>query len=497
MSKKIVDATINSDSNSENAIQNPVSLSDDTREIKTYNKQNLPWSCNALTKRIDKGEAVFDSAVQRTYVWTIQQKSLLIHSLIIGAPIPPMYATKETAETENGNQKTVYSFLDGKQRSNAIHDFISGNYALQDVPPIDFEDGSQADINGLYFDDLSDNMKDNIKNTNLVIYVFEGLSDDQTADIFYRLNNGKSLSAIELSRVKAKSLTAFQEIAKSDLFSNCLSEKAIAKYGAEDIAIKSHIMAYSDEKCTDTKFVRPYVEQTSVSESQISELKSVFEFVNGILESTKDTTDKALKRAAKRVVTRTHLLSMIPLYLEAVRGEKDKELVKKFVFWFFGTAKTSVSLQYNNNATQGSGHEDHIAKRLDAISKEWGNFLKEEKQIKETAKTLLDSESKIKSGNQNSETETEIADPADVENADHIRYYVQRPDGHELIYDRNNSFWSFVTEDDFPSYWESMSPMNRLEDLDSLDLKWEDTTTEGMQMAFKDATILAKHAVNE
>lgn len=438
MSKKIANAAINSisDSNSENAIPNSVSLSDDTREIKTYNKQNLPWSCNALTKRIDKQEAVFDSAVQRTYVWTIQQKSLLIHSLIIGAPIPPMYAVKETAETENGNQKTIYSFLDGKQRSNAIHDFISGSYALVDVPPIDFEDGSQADINGLYFEDLSDGMKDNIKNTNLVIYVFEGLSDDQTADIFYRLNNGKSLSAIELSRVKAKSLTAFQEIAKSPLFTNSLSEKAIAKYGAEDISIKAHIMAYSDEKCTDTKFVRPYVEQTSVSENQIVELKSVFEFVNGILESTKDTTDKALKRAAKRVVTRTHLLSMIPLYLEAIRGEKDKELIKKFVLWFFGTTETSVSLQYNNNATQGSGHADHIAKRLEAINKEFANYIADhskqeakEVPVQEVENRNEKSETPSDSENQKSDSDSNIA---------FTRYYVQNPDGTEIIYAKDS-----------------------------------------------------------
>ena len=514
MAKNAVNATINSNSeiNSENQNQNPASLANYTRDIKTYSKQNLPWSCNALTKRIDKQEAVFDSAVQRTYVWTADQKSLLIHSLIIGAPIPPMYATKETVETENGNTKSIYSFLDGKQRSNAIHDYINGLYALTNVPPIDFEDGSQADINGLYFNDLSDAMKDNIKNTNLVIYVFENLSDDQTADIFYRLNNGKSLSAIELSRVKAVSLPAFQEIARSPLFENSLSAKQIAKYGAEDIAIKAHIMAYSDTKCTDTKFVRPYVEATEVTENQISELKSVFGFVQQIVESANDTENKSVKRAVKRIVTRTHLLSMIPLYLSAVRGEMpDRELVKQFVLWFFGTTKTSVSAIYNNYATQGSGHEDHIAKRLSAINAEFESFKKDYAANIANAKAEAENTSAEAESNTNTETETENQNPnpneeqeneqekaqENKQDAQHTRYYVKNPDGSEMVYDYNKGFYSFITSDDFPIYWNNLSYEDRLRDADTLDFKWEDTIPSAAEEDLTAGNVLASHEVKE
>ena len=518
MSKKIVDATINSEinSNSENQNQNPASLANDTRDIKTYGKQNLPWSCNALTKRIDKQEAVFDSAVQRTYVWTADQKSLLIHSLIIGAPIPPMYAVKETvsdSENENGKPKTVYSFLDGKQRSNAIHDYISGLYPLVNVPPVEFEDGTQADINGLYFNDLSDAMKDAIKNTNLVIYVFEGLTDDQTADIFYRLNNGKSLSAIELSRVKAVSLPAFQEIAKSPLFSNSLSAKQIAKYGAEDIAIKAHIMAYSDTKCTDTKFVRPYVETTQVTENQISELKSVFGFVQQIVESANDTENKSVKRAVKRIVTRTHLLSMIPLYLSAVRGEMpDRELVKQFVLWFFGTTKTSVSAIYNNYATQGSGHEDHIAKRLSAINSEFEEFKKDciaarDAEVEEFERGCVASVKADVSAESNTETENQNPNPnpapekaqedQPTKHFQHTRYYVRCSDDNEMIYDYNNGDYSFITSDDFPIYWKNLSYEDRLIDADTLDFKWEDTIPSAAEEDLTAGNVLASHEVKE
>lgn len=522
MSKKIADATINfvSDSNSENVSENANSISNslanDTRDIKTYGKQNLPWSCNALTKRIDKQEAVFDSAVQRTYVWTADQKSLLIHSLIIGAPIPPMYAVKETVETENGNTKSIYSFLDGKQRSNAIHDYISGLYPLVNVPPVEFEDGTQADINGLYFNDLSDAMKDAIKNTNLVIYVFEGLTDDQTADIFYRLNNGKSLSAIELSRVKAVSLPAFQEIAKSPLFSNSLSAKQIAKYGAEDIAIKAHIMAYSDTKCTDTKFVRPYVETTQVTENQISELKSVFGFVEQIVESANKTENKSVKRAAKRIVTRTHLLSMVPLYLSAIREEVSKELVEQFVLWFFGTTKTSVSAIYNNYSSQGSGHEDHIAKRLGAINTEFEKFEKdcssaidaENEEFEKGCAAFAEADA---NANSETNTETEIQNPnpneeqeneqkkaqENKQDAQHTRYYVKNPDGSEMVYDYNKGFYSFITSDDFPIYWSNLSYEDRLRDADTLDFKWEDTIPSAAEEDLTAGNVLAMHEVKE
>ena len=78
--------------------------------------------------------------------------------------------------------------------------------------------------------------------------------------MFYRLNFGKPLSSIELSRARAKSLKVIQEIGKHELFTTTLTAKAFEKYTHEDLVIKSYIMLTSDTPCLDSKMVRPVME---------------------------------------------------------------------------------------------------------------------------------------------------------------------------------------------------------------------------------------------
>ena len=110
-------------------------------------RANINWNARQLAKMAQNGTVSFDNAVQRGYVWDNKRKSLLIHSMLIGYPIPPFYAAK------NENR---YDMLDGKQRTNAISDFINGKFELTDVPEVEVEneDGStdMVDINTLHFD---------------------------------------------------------------------------------------------------------------------------------------------------------------------------------------------------------------------------------------------------------------------------------------------------------------------------------------------------------
>lgn len=57
-------------------------------------KANITWNCNQLTKMIKGAKISFDNVVQRSFVWDKKRKSDLIESLIIGYPIPPIYAKR-------------------------------------------------------------------------------------------------------------------------------------------------------------------------------------------------------------------------------------------------------------------------------------------------------------------------------------------------------------------------------------------------------------------
>lgn len=57
-------------------------------------KANIQWSVKTLTKMVKTNKISFDNAVQRGHCWDKDRKSLLIHSILAGYPIPAFFAAK-------------------------------------------------------------------------------------------------------------------------------------------------------------------------------------------------------------------------------------------------------------------------------------------------------------------------------------------------------------------------------------------------------------------
>ena len=362
-------------------------------------RANISWNARQLSKMIDKGTITFDNAVQRGLVWDNDRKSLLIHSMMTGFPIPAMYAAKDT-ETKN------YSMLDGKQRSNAINDFLHGRFTLSNVPEVVLEDGTEVDVNGMYFSGLCEELQDIISNYSLTIYYFEDISDEDVAELFYRINNGKALSSVEMSRVRSKALKTIQEIGQHELFTTALTEKAFEKYTHEDLVIKSYIMLTSDTPCLDTKVVRPTMEKAEFTDQDINIMNGVFNRIlntyKTIIADDSPETGKLSKRIAKRLLTRTHMLSIMPIvkksFIDRVPDDVFTLWVKNF---FCGSRSATKYDEYNSRCTAGSGHAETIKVRLDVIKKDYNKFMKKiEKErndrsvneVNEVAETVVNTE---------------------------------------------------------------------------------------------------------
>ena len=325
------------------------------KQIVGFDRKSIAWNCNQVAKMIDNTSIRFDNAAQRTYVWNQERKSLLIHSLIIGAPVPPMFAVR-------GADK-VYDFLDGKQRCNAIHDYLKGMYSLKDVPPIQYDDGSEEDINGMYFTGLSEEMQDNIKSYTLNINYFDEIDEEQQEELFYRLNNGMALTAIEKSRVKCPALPDVQILGHHPVF-DFLSNKARARYADEDLVVKCFAMLDMDEPCLDTKAIRPFMEQLEIDKAKHDKMYKVFDTIKKMHDEMEKDDASAV---AKRLYVKTHFISIIPFVAE---HGKQTEFIKKF----FSGERMSISQKYNDNATAGVGHAPAVKARLDAIEAEWRKF---------------------------------------------------------------------------------------------------------------------------
>lgn len=349
-------------------------------------RANISWNARQLSKMIEKGTITFDNAVQRGFVWDNDRKSLLIHSMMTGFPIPAMYAAKDT-ETRN------YSMLDGKQRSNAINDFLHGRFTLSNVPEVVLEDGTEIDVNGMYFSGLCEELQDIISNYSLTIYYFEDISDEDVAELFYRINNGKALSSVEMSRVRSKALKTIQEIGQHELFTTALTEKAFEKYTHEDLVIKSYIMLTSDTPCLDTKVVRPTMEKAEFTDQDINIMNGVFNRIlntyKTIIADDSPETGKLSKRIAKRLLTRTHMLSIMPIVKKSLIDRVPDDVFTLWVKNFFCGSRSATKYdEYNSRCTAGSGHAETIKVRLDVIKKDYNKFMKKIEKERENDRSV-------------------------------------------------------------------------------------------------------------
>lgn len=322
------------------------------------NKATMNWTAKTLRNQISKDKVNFECAVQRGHVWDNYKKSLLIHSMIEGFPIPPLYFAK----SENG----VYDALDGKQRCTAIKQFIDGEYELNtEIPPVHNENGEEEDITGATFEALPDWCKDAITDYSLLIYYFESISEDEVRELFFRLNNGKPLTSIELTRVRADSLASFQKLAKHPAIAESISDKGKARYNDENAAMQMWVMAYEDEPDFSTKAFRPAIEKAVVTDEQMEEMTAALDYVKGFHDSLnmEGLESKETKRVARKAKSRTHLVSLCYLAIEAIKAGIDQDGYNNMAYTFFNTTSTSVSDVYNSTVGSGSARGENVQKR--------------------------------------------------------------------------------------------------------------------------------------
>lgn len=347
-----------------------------------FTKANINWNTNQLVKMISNGRITFDNAVQRGLVWKDDQKSLLIHSMLTGYPIPALYARK-------GEDKT-YDMLDGKQRCSTIVEFRNDEFALTELSPIVTDDGEEVDITGKTYSELSEDFKDIINNYSLTVYYFENMADDEVAEMFYRLNNGKPLSGIVMTRCKAKSLKTIMELGQHKLFKDNMTEKAMGRYTNEDIVIKSYMMLTQprSEICLDTKVVRPMTQTVEFTDKDVDMLNAVFDRLVAVhaelLERAEANADKTQEKIAKRMLVRTHMISLVPIVWKSIKNQINVFTLADWVEKFFtGKAgKISVSEKYNSNSSNGSNHHAQVEARWSAMEDSYGAFIAKEKKEK-------------------------------------------------------------------------------------------------------------------
>ena len=317
-------------------------------------KLNINWNARQLVKMCMNGGITFDNAVQRGYVWDIKRKSLLIESMILGYPIPAFYAKR--------GENKVFDMLDGKQRSEAMCGYLNGEYALT---------GVAEEYEGKYFNDLPEEVKDEITSYSLTVYYFEDITDEEVNEMFYRLNNGKPLTAIELTRVKTKSFEKIKQLAAHPIFTDALKESQINRYTNEDIVIKALIMLNVEKPSLKNDFIRPWITETEITEEMAEKVSTALTEIQRVHDWLMGNEHF---KAAKKLYFRTHLISFVPLALT-----KDAANLASFASWFFAPAKgVTQSFVYNTHCSSGANNQNAVEIRDRELKQAWREYWGEE-----------------------------------------------------------------------------------------------------------------------
>lgn len=128
---------------------------------------------------------------QRRLRWSAKKKSLLIESLLLNIPIPPVYFFE--------NDLARYEVMDGQQRLNAIHEFLENDFALVGMDKLSF-------LNGRRYNRLPPKVRRGLERASVsaIVLLQETRTDEDDPYlvrryVFERLNTGgEKLNAQEL-----------------------------------------------------------------------------------------------------------------------------------------------------------------------------------------------------------------------------------------------------------------------------------------------------------
>lgn len=153
-----------------------------------------PWT--VLEMHQNKGTIDPSPQFQRTLVWTPEKKRSLIDSIIRGYDLPKFYL--QGSKNKNGFE---FKVTDGKQRINAIWEFIDNKFSLPKKCII-----AGVDLSNKHYKELSDEIKVKFNESILTVTIILESDEEELNELFQRLQGGVSLIPTELRHATKSSI---------------------------------------------------------------------------------------------------------------------------------------------------------------------------------------------------------------------------------------------------------------------------------------------------
>lgn len=288
--------------------------------MKTSSKEkSLQW----ISNQYKKGNISFSHKLQRPIgQWSPKMKSLLIHSLLSGFPVNPIYVVEE-----NGITYT----LDGSQRTSTCISYLENEFALsKDTPTIiinSAENGEKIskeyEIAGKKFKKLDSEVQATLLACSLEFCTLSDYTDEEVKEMFYRQNNGKPLNSKQLRIINEsdKFSTVVYSLSTHPVMDKLVT-KAQRKNGTDrDLIIQALMLIETNQEHDFTSFRGNDIDSFIADYSDSINAEKI-----DILKSAMDKFNEAFSDKIKVPVTS---ISMV-LY-SGYRIQKDKKSFAKLI----------------------------------------------------------------------------------------------------------------------------------------------------------------------
>lgn len=330
-------------------------------------KTTLNWTIKNLKSMHDNKETLdFDHPIQRqSSQWNNLQQSLLIHSILANFPVPAIYVEKNNADEMDDKGKPVfkYSVLDGKQRMTTIFSYINGDYALnEDTPTVEI-DGERYELAGKTFEELDEDVKQELLRFKFQIFAFEDATDDEIEEIFFRLNNSTPLTKPQKSKPLMGTTNArfIDSILNGSFFKEKCNFSALQLRKSDDMCTLLQAMMLLDNKYGKYEYASISADEVMKYSSHIKGIYSKEQ--QDILLSAIDFLDKAFDSKEKMLKKINIPMAIMMADLAIEKGITPYDFHNWFLYFF-----VACKAEYSQFCSSGSIKKEKVLGRLETMT---------------------------------------------------------------------------------------------------------------------------------
>lgn len=345
-------------------------------------KTTINWTVKNLKTMFDEKDTLsFDHPIQRqSSQWDNEQQSLLIHSMLANFPVPNVYVHKtESVEVDTKGKHTYhYSVLDGKQRMTTTFSYINGEYALaESIPDVEIEGNSYV-IAGKYFEDLDEDVQQEILRFRFNIVAFEDVTNEDIEEIFFRLNNSTPLTKPQKARplMGVDNSIFINDLLAGRFFTEKCSFSKMQLKKSDDMCTLLQGMMLLDNKYRDYQFESISADEVMVYSQYIKnnypdECRDRLKKIIGFLDNVFYMKDKNLKK-----------INIPILFLVADEALKRSITGINFRRWFTSFFDEHKD-EYNQFCSSGSIKKEKTLGRISIMEKYFNEYFQPEEDIME------------------------------------------------------------------------------------------------------------------